>query len=183
MLPPERDLFGKRIKIRRSRYEVGLQKYDVATRTDRAERLRWVDKTIPRGISIGGPYETMLVFAEAKDCYIAGQPIAALVLAAAFIEHWLSGFIAAKGFEVESRKGLAACTELARRQDYLPTAVLKKLDRLRVVRNPFVHLKPFDHEHIISRRMLAARVAPDQLMDQDARDAISLMYTIGLYAK
>ena len=132
---------------------------------------------------MGGPYETMLVFKEAKDCYIAGHLIAALVLAAAFIEHWMSGFIAARGFEAESKKGLAACTECARKNSFLPEAVLKKLDRLRVVRNPFVHLKPFDHEHIISRRMLASRTAPEELMDQDARGAISLMYTIGLYAQ
>lgn len=138
MLPPERDLFGKRLRARRSRYEVGLEKFDGATRAERAERLRWIDKTIPRGLSVGGPYETMLVFKEAKDCYIAGHLVAALILAAAFMEHWMSGFIAARGFEAESKRGLAACTDCARKNQFLPEAVLNKLDRLRVVRNPFV---------------------------------------------
>lgn len=183
MQPPERDLFGKRIRLRRSRYEVGLQKYDEANRRERAERLKWIDQTIPRGLSVGGPYETMLVFREARDCYVAGHLIGALVLASAFIEHWMSGFIAARGFEADSKRGLAACTDCARKNLLLPDAVLNKLDRLRVVRNPFVHLKPFDHEHIISRRMLSTRTAPEELMDRDAKDAISLMYTIGLYAQ
>lgn len=183
MLPPERDLFGKRLRSRRSHFEVGLQRLDNATRKERAVRLSWVKKTIPSGLLMSGPYQTMLVFTEAKDCYIAGHLIAALVLAVAFIEHWMCGFIAARGFEAEAKKGLAACTECARRNQLLPEAALKKLDRIRMVRNPFIHLKPFDHEHVISRRMLTTKTAPEKLMDEDTREAIALMYTISFYAK
>ena len=182
MQPPERDLFGKPIRQRRSKYEVGLERFDKETRNDRATRLRWVDKAIPRGLSMMGPYETMLVFREAKDCYIAGHLAAALILAAAFIEHWMSGFIAARGFKAEAKRGLAACVECARKNAFLPEAVLQKLDRIREIRNPFVHLKPMDHEHIVTRRMLRARIPTEELMDQDAREALSLMFTIGIYA-
>ena len=120
---------------------------------------------------------------EAKDCYIAGHLIAALVLASAFMEHWMTGFIGARGYPGEAKRGLAACVECARQNQLLPEAVLAKLDRLRMIRNPFVHLKPFDHEHIVSRRMLASRTAPEELLDRDAREAIALMYTVGLYAQ
>jgi hypothetical protein len=183
MLPPERDLFGKPLRQpRRSKYEVGLERFDRATRTERARRMKWVDKALPRGLSMMCPYETMLVFREAKDCYIAGHLAAALILAAAFMEHWLAALISARGFPSEARRGLAATVECARKNALLPESVLRKLDRLREIRNPFVHLKPMDHEHIVSRRMLRARVPTEELMDQDAREALSLMFTIGLYA-
>lgn len=181
--PPDRDLFGKPIRRRRSKYEIGLERFDDDTRAERALRLRWVDKSIPRGFSMAGPYETMLIFREAKDCYIAGHLAAALVLAAAFIEHWMSGFIGSQGFQAEAKRGLAACVECARRNAFLSEAVLLKMDHLREIRNPFVHLKPMDHEHIVTRRMLRARIATEELMDQDAREALSLMFTIGFYAR
>lgn len=183
MPPPERDLFGKPLRQRRSKYEVGLERFDAATRAERVIRLRWVDRSLPRDLMMGGPYETILVFREAKDCYIAGHLAAALVLAAAFMEHWMSGFIGSRGFHAESKRGLAACVECARKNAFLPEAVLCKLDRLREIRNPFVHLKPMDHEHIVTRRMLRARVSTEELMDRDAREALSLMFTIGLYAR
>lgn len=183
MRPAARDLFGKPIRQPRSKYEVGLERFDRDTRADRAQRLRWVDRAIPRALTMGGPYETMLVFKEAKDAYIAGQPIAALVLASAFIEHWMAGHIASRGLEAVAKRGLAACVECARTHSFLPEALLSKLDRLRLHRNPFVHLKPMDHEHIVSRRMLRDRIAPEELLDRDARDALSLMFTIGLYAR
>lgn len=183
MRPAARDLFGKPIRQPRSKYEVGLEKFDRATRQERAQRLRWVDRAIPRGLMMGGPYETMLVFKEAKDAYIAGQPIASLVLASAFIEHWMAGHIASRGFDAEAKRGLAACVECARSHSFLPDAILNKLDRLRLHRNPFVHLKPIDHEHIVSRRMLRDRLAPEDLLDRDAQEALALMFTIGLYAR
>lgn len=183
MTAPERDLFGKPLRrtARRSKYEVGLERYDSDTRAERAKRLRWVDRAIPRGMALGGPYETVLIFREAKDCYIAGQPVAALVLAAGFLEHWMAGFLDSRGYTAEARRGLAACVETARKNQLLPESVLQKLDTLRAQRNPFVHLKPMDHPHNVHWRMFRTQSPADELLDHDARQALSLMFTIGLY--
>ena len=183
MKPQPRDLFGKPIRQPRLKYEAALEKFDRATRVDRAHRVRWVERVMPRNVMMGGPFETMLIFKEAKDAYISGHPIASLVLASAFIEHWLAGHLGIRGFDAEAKRGMAASVACARANALLPSAVLDKLDRVRLHRNPFVHLKSTDHEHIPSRRMVRDGLAPDELLDRDAREALALMFTVGLHAR
>jgi hypothetical protein len=183
MKPQLRDLFGNPIRQPRLQYEAALEKFDRATRAERAQRVRWVERAMPRNVMMGGPFETMLIFKEAKDAYITGHPIASLVLASAFIEHWLAGHLGNRGFEAEAKRGLAACVACGRANALLPAALLDKLDRVRLHRNPFVHLKSMDHKHIPSRRMVRDGLAPHEMLDRDAKEALSLMFTVGLYAR
>jgi hypothetical protein len=60
---------------------------------------------------------------------------------------------------------------------------LNKLDRIQAIRNPFVHLKALNHPNIMTRRMLAQRTALDELSNQEAQEALSLMFSIGHFAK
>ena len=85
--PSAKDLFGKPVRKRRPRYEAALEKHDRKTLRDRAARVRWLSGTIPRNLMIGASLETVLVFEEAKDSFVYGNFVAAVVLAAAFVEH------------------------------------------------------------------------------------------------
>ena len=66
--------------------------------------------------------------------------------------------------------------------DLVPVVLLDKADRLRKIRNPFVHLKSFDHEHTLTRRALTIETHPYELLEHDAQESLSLVFAIGLYA-
>jgi hypothetical protein len=132
---------------------------------------------------IGASLETVLVFEEAKDSFVYGNFVAAVVLAAAFVEHWLVSSLAVRGYEKETSNGLAAAIRCARKNSLVSPLVLEKADRLRLIRNPFVHLKSFEHEHRIMHRLAEARSYDfPALLESDARDALIAMYGVAVYA-
>jgi hypothetical protein len=98
-----RDLLGAPLRERRPRYEASLERQDRASLATRAERVRWLAKIVPRNIMMGVPLETMIVFQEAKSTFVAGQHVATIVLAAAFIEHWFASTPVQDGLSLEVR--------------------------------------------------------------------------------
>lgn len=177
-----RDLFGKPIRQHRPRYEAALERADRASLGERAARVRWVAKMIPRNILMAMPFETAAVFQEAKSTFIAGHFVATVVLAAAFIEHWFSSNLISLGFGREAAKGLAASISCSRKHNLVPSVILEKADRLRQIRNPFVHLKSFEHEHNLTRRAFKIEKLPHELLETDAQESLSLIYAVGIYA-
>src|SRR5690606_16916905 len=133
--------------------------------SQRAERVRWLQRLIPRNSAYGMPFETYLVFEDARSSFVYGQFVATVVLAASFIEHWFSANLALLGYEKAANAGLAAAISCARDNSLVPAVVLDKVDRQRLVRNPFVHLKQFDHPHGIGRRSLTAKEAPLETLE------------------
>ncbi|HZL50702.1 MAG TPA: hypothetical protein VFC37_07105 [Terracidiphilus sp.] len=61
--------------------------------------------------------------------------------------------------------------------------VLDKADRLRLIRNPFIHLKSFDHQHTIAQRMAKTRKFDIQAqLESDAKEALIAMYGVADFA-
>src|SRR5205823_463759 len=104
------------------------------------------------------------VFTEAKDSFIYGNFVAAVVLAASFVEHWFVSSLAARGFQKESSSGLASCIKLARKRKLVDPMLPDRVDHLRLIRNPFVHLKSFNHPHSIGQRSFVQRSFPGQVL-------------------
>ena len=178
-----RDLFGKTVRQRRPRYEFALEKQDRKTRADRAGRVRWLSDTIPKNLMFGTPVETALVFEEATASFVHGNFVAAVVLAAAFVEHWFVASLIARGYHKEASQGLAAGIGCARANNLVSPLILEKADRLRLIRNPFVHLKSFDHQHGIGQRMAKTRNFDIRaLLESDAKEAIIAMHGVAIYA-
>ena len=141
--PASKDLFGKPVKQRRPRYEATVERADKTTRPDRAARTRWLAKAIPKGYGFGLPLETVYVLNDAISSFIAGNFVAVIVLSSAFVEHWFTACLSERGYEKEASRGLAASIKLASTHDLVQPAILSKVDRLRLIRNPFVHLKAY----------------------------------------
>lgn len=179
----QKDLLGKPIKHRRPKYEAALERHELQNIPERAERIRWLSTVIPKDSGYMMPLESMRVFQEAKDCFVYGQFVATLVLAASFMEHWLGGIITAAGQSKVASQGLKAIAAHCRESNVIPATLCDKVDALRLSRNPFVHLKPFDHPHNLGQRMLARRMHPDSILEADARDALVAMYSVAVYAK
>ena len=178
-----KDLFGKPIRQRRPRYEAALERGERKTLPQRAARVRWLSEVIPRNRMFGMPLETGLVFEEAKASYVYGNFVAVMVLAASFIEHWFTASLSNRGYQKEASQGLAAAIKCARRYKLVDSIILDKADRLRLIRNPFVHLKEFDHQHGINQRMAKTRNFDIQgILEADAKEALIAMYGVAAYA-
>lgn len=181
--PATRDLFGNPVRQRRPRYEGALDRADAKSRPERAVRVRWLSKVLPRDRMFGMPLETALIFEEAKSSFVYGNYVAAVVLAAAFVEHWSIASLDSRGYHKEASQGLAAAISCARVNDLVNPLILDKADHLRLMRNPFVHLKSFDHEHTIGQRMAKSRQFQIwQLLEADAKEALTVMYGVAAYA-
>jgi hypothetical protein len=128
------------------------------------------------------PTETFYVFEEAKRSFVYGNFVSAIVLAASFVEHWLVASLGSRGYEKEAARGLAASTKVARAKNLVNEALLDRVDHLRLIRNPFVHLKSFDHEHTVGQRSLKHGTHPEALLEGDAKEALITMYGIAVYA-
>jgi hypothetical protein len=177
-----KDLFGQPLRQKRPKYEASLERGDRRSLATRAARVRWLSTVIPSNLGFLMPVETFLVFNEAKSSYVYGNFVATVVLAASFVEHWFSASLAAKGFQREADRGLAAAIKIARDRQLAHPTLLDAADRLRQIRNPFVHLKSFDHEHGIGRRALKHRKDPLHLVEADAKDAVLTMYSMAVCA-
>lgn len=69
----------------------------------------------------------------------------------------------------------------ARQHDFASPFLLDKVDHLRRIRNPFVHLKPFENDDGLLKRMLSGKVEePARLLEKDAKMALSFMYTMAV---
>lgn len=177
-----KDLFGKPIRERRPKYEAAVERADRRTVPLRAARIRWLSQVIPKNTGFLMPMETFYVFEEAKASYVYGNFVAAIVLAASFVEHWFSAGLGMRGYEKEASRGLAASIKVAREKNLVNLSLLSKVDRLRLIRNPFVHLKPFEHEHSIGHRSLKQRIHPEMKLEADAQEALITMYGVAVYA-
>jgi len=179
----EKDLFGNPVRQRRPRYEASLERGEKKTLPERAARVRWLSRVIPRDRMFGMPMETALVFEEAKASFVYKNFVAVIVLAAAFIEHWFLAGLEARGYHKEASQGLAAAINCARRNNLVDSIILDKADRLRLIRNPFVHLKEFDHKHRIGQRIFTTRnFDVTALLENDAKEALIAMYGVAVYA-
>lgn len=172
------DLFGRVKKRRRSRLEAGLARYDQNSFEERLERLKWLEQIMPRDYAISLPPETFYVFQEAKDSFINGQFTGTLMLAAAFIEHVLAISLEEKGFRKEALGGMRSILKCLKKNGSMLAPIVPKIDHLQEIRNPFVHIKPFTHPSRLSQRAMKLRKNDLSLLESDAREALSVMYTV-----
>lgn len=178
----EKDLFGKAVRKKRSRAEILLSKRDRDTIAARIERIKYLRKVIPSRMGLAGSMEAVFVFQEAQAAFVNGHFIATILLAQAFTEKVIQEQMDTKGYPGTSR-GLKYMVKYCRDNSLLPSVILDKIDQLRKIRNPFVHLKPFDYPYTLSRRIFSdMRKGPAEILESDAKEAISIMVTI-LYSK
>ena len=181
----EKNLFGESIKKKRrkSRLESSLEKYDKETFKERLERLKFLNKVSPKDFGILADPETVYVFSEAKMAFINGEFISTILLSQAFIERKLQLHYLSLGLENVANRGLKGIVTHAKKNNILHEYLIERIDILRKRRNPFSHVKPIGHEFNLAQRMVDLKSNKtyrqlEEIMINDAKEAISLMYTI-----
>lgn len=156
-----------------------LQQIDAETLKLRSRNLSFITSIAP-DCAFMMPPESFHVFTEARDAFVNGLYVATLLLAQAFIEHRLQIFMNQIGENEVADKGLGAI--VTRLQGVRPDHryIWDKINGLRLFRNPFTHLKPFEHPHTVSQVSLSMRMHPNDVLYHKAKEAVSLMYTVAI---
>jgi hypothetical protein len=172
-----RDLFGRKERPRQ-KFSATLKEYDRFTFPNRLKRLQFVNNIIPRGGSYFLEIELYYILTEAKMSFIDGQYISVLLLSNAFIELWLGNYLISLGFKKEAQKGLKSILDCLKKNRLLDDFLLEKINEIRKLRNPFVHIKPENHPDRLTRRIGRLFEDPIHILENDAKKALSLMYQI-----
>ncbi len=174
----QNDFWGKPKKETVSTLERGLRRYDADSFADRLRRLRLVAtaETSPVGYLLHYPNAKFL-FDDAKNCFIFGQFGACIMVCQSLLEHHLKGMYRMAGKRNVIRFGFKRLIEHILADRMLPDFLAQKLDELRGKRNPLVHT---EHDMLGSymRRALALNTTPEELLEQDAKEAILLTFEI-----
>jgi hypothetical protein len=174
----EKDLFGNPVKKRKSKSEILLERIDRNTFQERVKRLKYLESISPGNFGMTGSIEPVFIFHEAGWAYLNGAFIATIILSQAFIERRLQDFMTSKGLEQEAKRGVQFIISYCRKHQLINDYLLDKIDHLRQTRNPLAHLKPYDHPFTLGQRTYKERKRPDEILEREAKEALSLMYTI-----
>jgi len=174
------DLFGYKKKKRKGYYESILSRYDLDSLPERLERFKWLLKVFPSGYGFMMESESSFIFDEAKMAFINGQFISVILLAFSFLEHWLGGYISSLGHYDTAKAGMKRILVFVEEKHLLNGLFIKKIDRIREIRNTYIHIKPQNYVHKLSNRIFRESVTPGEIMHKDAREALILMYQISV---
>ena len=159
----------------RERLIQALSRSDDSTRPDRADRIEWLAQHDSRPSAYAGSVDTLRLMEEARACFIGGHFVAVLVLVTSFVEHTLSDELQELGLAKDDPP-LGRLIALARDHLSLPADLLNGADRLRKLRNPFVHRRPETSRDTLTKRFRSAKTHPATIMENDAKLALEVMY-------
>ena len=174
----QKDFWGKLKKEKQDKWERELKRYDAESFPDRLRRLHLIAEvmTSPVGYLLHST-ESAFLFEDAKNCFIFGQFSACILVCQALLEHQLKGIYRMAGKDNMIRMGFKRLIKHALEDRILPDFIISKLDELRSKRNPLVH----PQEEVLGSyapRASALNVTPEELLEQDAKEAILLTFEI-----
>ena len=155
-----------------------LERLDSDSRGARAERVFWLSLHEPEPAgAIMGRTETMQILREARAAFIDGHFVSSLLLAMCFVEHTVVEELQLLG-HIKGSPIFSSALKTAEMHRVFPTDWMKRAKTLSLRRNPFAHLKEASHEHGLGVRIRSEKRHPRTIMEDDAKDAIDLMYNV-----
>lgn len=152
-----------------------LRRSDSLRRNARADRIEWLSLHTNQPSFIAGRAETLQLLHEAHDTFVDGHFAGTLMIAMAVIEHTLVEDLQLQQL-TQGSPTFAQAVSLAREKKLFPPDWLERATRLSHRRNPFAHLKDENHPHSLGARVQSEDRHPRAIMEEDAKDAIELMY-------
>lgn len=160
--------------------EEWLHAEDEAKFPARLERLRFLGEQHggPRDQLITGGVIGYLAFEEACWCFINGHFIACVVLTQMVLEHLLAGLFRVFGRDDIADTGFARLLREAHAEHFISTSEFEKFNLLRERRNPYSHSRKPLAPTSIERRMLQVNAPYEEIMENDAREALQMLFGI-----
>ena len=124
-----------------------------------------------------GRTETLHLLREAREVFVDGHYVAALLLAISVINHSLIEELQLRD-AIQGDPGLQKVLAESKGMKFLPEEWYPPIEQLVSRRHPFVHLKEPKYQHGLGMRVMKEGVHPTLLVEQDARDAIMFMFRV-----
>lgn len=153
-----------------------LSQSDAMRRDARADRIEWLSLHTNIPSFIAGRAETLQLLQETRETFVDGHFASALLTAMAVIEHILVEDLQLQRL-TQGSPTFSQALSLANEKKLFPPDWLKRATRLSYRRNPFAHLKDENHPHALGARIQSEDRHPRAIMEEDAKDAIELMYS------
>jgi hypothetical protein len=150
---------------------------DASSLDDRLERLKFVRRQHPAEndhLFFGGaiPHQA---FQEMQFCYIHGAYISCTLAAQVVLEHLFAACLEWNGRGDMDGAGFKALSEVALAEGLISQDEFDDFERLRRIRNPYTHSKPFMGESCIVRRSAERRLPHHELFKEDAEKALAIV--------
>lgn len=145
----------------------------------RATRLVWLRRhgEPESGWLLNGGFETSTAFGEAGACFVNGDFMATILLVQTVVEHLLGGMIAmyCDDDRAAYRSPYKTLLSRALNEQFLTTDEYELFDQLRQARNPHAHPRGVNDRSSLIRRAMDSGVAIDELIEADARAALTAL--------
>jgi len=154
-----------------------LEKDEARSRPYRVERLRLLLSHYgPEGVRVfpGGPVSA-IAFEEARQAYLHGLFLSCVITSQVCLEQMLAGIFSAAGRDDLVGAGFHDLLKEALNAGFIFQEEFTLFDRLRTLRNPYVHYRPPTHGQAIGRRAATEDVPIDILLIEDAKFAITAL--------
>lgn len=122
--------------------EKELNELDKKTLFDRCKRLEFIKKTWGRKSNYVGALfagHAVYYFYEAKSDFINGNFVSCILIIQSFFEETLKGILSIKNFQF--KYGFKDLIIECRKRNLISDNLMKDLNKLRNIRNPYVHNK------------------------------------------
>lgn len=153
---------------------------DIRSIQDRLDRLKFVRGHHPAEnghLFFGGPIPVQ-AFLEMQFCYIHGAYISCTLAAQVVLEHLFAAVLEWNGRDGLDRAGFKALSEAALSEGLISQYEFDEFERLRGIRNPYAHSKPFMGDSCVVRRSAESGLAPNELVKEDAQQALAIVIRI-----
>lgn len=160
--------------------EEWLNNEDNVCKEDRLSRLKWTIQEYP-DIEISMFQEGLkshYLFEEARYCFVYGQFFASTLLSLSFIENTLASYFFGAGRNDLKRAGAFDLLNGAKKERIINDSEFNLLDKVRKLRNPITHFQEPMNEEKIEFRGLKDNKHPYEIIEDDAKIAISAMFAL-----
>ena len=171
-----KNLFGEEHIVEEDDFTTFLKHKDEETLYGRVNRLKFLHKIKSEGVLFSGDMELAHTYGEVQYAYVEGFFLSTLLLSQAFIEKLMQSYFEVRG--IKCRNTFNSMLKYAKENDLFNEYILRKLDFLRLIRNPITHLKSMEYEHGLGKRSHEAKKHPLEKLEEEATLAISIMIHI-----
>ncbi len=110
--------------------------------------------------------------------YIHGAYVSCILAAQVVLEHLFAGVLEWNGRVNLDGAGFKALSEAALAEGVISQDEFDDFERLRRIRNPYTHSKPFMGESCIIRRSAESGRAPHELFKEDGQKALTIVANV-----
>lgn len=174
----QKDLFGNEIAQEESKCKRTLRKFDSDTFEERSKRCEFLFNLVPNESIWISSEESYYIWIEIKLAYINGCYISTILLAQSFIERKFQGDYHMMLDFHKSELTLNKILKQMKKDKSMDSYWIERIDTIRKKRNPLVHFKDVMQEVSIGMRSNFDRDKAIELLKQDAKEAIEIMYAV-----